>query len=85
MIISRPAPHDHSTAIIYLAPTLLLGSCCLPFNALAGKPERSNEPLSALIYVALQHTRFTHQLHCCNQSWALTSRFHPYPQHGWGR
>ena len=72
-------PTKVETAIIYLAVTLLLQSCCLPsspakfsFSTRTSRPQR-------LVYVALQHTRFTRKI--CYQilPWALTSRFHPHP------
>jgi len=36
----------------------------------------------SLIYVALQHTRFTQKYCYQYDPWALTSRFHPYPETG---
>ena len=39
---------------------------------------RTSRP-QTLIYVALQHTRFTRSMHYCKNPWALTSRFHPGP------
>ena len=32
------------------------------------------------VYLVFQPIRFTLMLHCCNKAWALTPRFHPYPE-----
>lgn len=37
-----------------------------------------------LIYMAFQHTRFTHSTDYPMEPWALTPRFHPYPDAGTG-
>jgi hypothetical protein len=41
--------------------------------------QTSNGPFSALVYVALQHARFTRPANCLTEPWALTPRFHFYP------
>src|SRR5690606_1130941 len=65
-------------SIIYLAPTSLSGSSCLPLSALA-IPASNQEGLRPTeIYLAFQLARFTPTIHCFMTACALTARFHPY-------
>ena len=77
----KPVSRILSGAIIYLVPALLRESICLPFPIF---PQREISPgrQSMGIYMAFQHTRFTHYICYHIQLWALTSHFHPYHAFG---